>query len=177
MTGFSPGPIVESTAGAGGSPREPNENARHSNPRSVRIAAVLPMRRRLLSAPDRHAAGSGMNRCAALLALFAMTLALAGPLLGLSLGEEPTFCCRSGRCCCDSGEDSPSGLDLKAACRCARPDGAALAVALPAGVLALSSTLTQPALAGPLARPPALVPREGERQPPDQPPRFSRATY
>jgi hypothetical protein len=142
----------------------------------VRIPRVFPMLRRLISAPARHAAGFGMRQCIALLALCTLTLALAGPLLGLSLGEEPTFCCRSGRCCCDSGEDSPAGPDLKAACRCPRPDGAALAVALPAGVLAPSSTLTQPAPAEPLARPPAPAPREGERQPPDQPPRLSRAT-
>jgi hypothetical protein len=122
------------------------------------------------------AADCGAKRCVAVLALVAVIAALGQPLLTLGLGGDPTYCCRSGRCCCDSGKDSPTGLDLKAACRCARPDGTALAVALPAGVLAPGSTLTPPALADPLARPPAPAPRAGERPPPDQPPRLSRAT-
>ena len=131
-----------------------------------------PVRRSITSC----AAGCGAKRCVAVLALVAVTAALGQPLLALGLDGGATYCCRSGRCCCETDDGgSPAGLDLKAACRCARPDGTALTVALPAGVLAPGSTLTPPALADPLVRPPAPAPRAGERPPPEQPPRLSRA--
>ncbi len=134
------------------------------------------MAHRVRSSITTYAADCGAKQYVAVLALVAVIAALGQPLLTLGLDGGATYCCRSGRCCCESDGGSPAGLDLKAACRCARPDGTALAVALPAGVLAPGSTLTPPALGEPLARPPAPSPRQGERTPPDQPPRLSRAT-
>ena len=140
------------------------------NPRGLR------MLRCLVSALGRQAAGFGGRRCVALLALCALTLALAGPLLAPVLGGDSTYCCRSGRCCCDSGDDSPDGLDLKTACRCARPDGTAVVFALPLGLLAPGPGLSDATSAEPLASRPIPVPRDGEATPPDQPPRLSRIT-
>lgn len=114
--------------------------------------------------------------CVALLALCALILALAGPLLVAGLGGDPTYCCRSGRCCCDSGNDSPGRVDLKAACRCARPDGTAFVLALPLGLLTPGPAVSNPALADPLASRPVPMLQDGERPPPDQPPRLSRIT-
>ena len=121
-------------------------------------------------------AGLGVRQCVALLALCALALALAGPLLGPSIGADPTYCCRSGRCCCDSGEASPDHLDLKTACRCARPDGTALAFAIPLGLLELEPELLDPAVADPLVPDAAPMPQDGEISLPDQPPRLSRIT-
>jgi hypothetical protein len=115
----------------------------------------------------------GVHQGAAVLVLTALTLTLAGPLLVPGAGVDPSFCCRSGRCCCDSGEEHPESRELKAACRCARPDGSAVVFALPLGVLSASAALTAPATAEPLAPLPAAVPQEGEPTPPDQPPRLS----
>jgi hypothetical protein len=112
----------------------------------------------------------------AALALASILLALGQPLLTHGLEGVGPFCCRSGRCCCDSGEASPARPDLEAACRCARPDGAALAVALPRGVLPASGSLAPPSPGEAVAPPPAPAPREAELPPPDQPPRPSRAT-
>ena len=114
--------------------------------------------------------------CVALLVLCALTLALAGPLLVAGVGGDAAYCCRSGRCCCDSGNDSPDHLDLKTACRCARPDGTAVVFALPLGLLAPGPALLNPALAEPLASRPVPLPKDGETSPPDQPPRLSRIT-
>lgn len=121
----------------------------------------------------RQCAGPAARRCVALLALSVLTLALAGPLVGLGFGGDPTFCCRSGRCCCDS-EDSPEGLVLEAACRCARADGTALALTIPHGLLAPGPTLVDAAPAELHVSRPVPVPQDGESSPPDQPPRFSR---
>ena len=131
---------------------------------------------RLVRPLAARAAGLGGRRGVAVLTLAAIVLALAPSLFTPRLDRGTPYCCRSGGCCCDSSRGSPSGLDLRAACRCARPDGAALAAALPAGVLGPGATLADPAPAEPLVR--AAVPRlrEGERPPPDQPPRLSRAT-
>jgi hypothetical protein len=115
----------------------------------------------------------GVREGAAVLVLTALTLTLAGPLLVSGAGVDPTFCCRSGRCCCDSGKESTEHRELKAACRCARPDGSAVVFALPLGVLSVSAALTAPATAEPLGPLPAAVPQEGEPTPPDQPPRPS----
>lgn len=105
------------------------------------------------------------------LAVFALTL--AGPLVLAGAGGDPTFCRRSGRCCCDSGKESPESGGLKAACPCARPDGSAVLFALPLGVLSASATLAAPAGARPLPAVPPAAPREGEPSPLDQPPRLS----
>jgi hypothetical protein len=115
----------------------------------------------------------GVAQGVAALVLTAFTLTLAGPLLVPGTGADPTFCCRSGRCCCDSGKESPESRELKTACRCARPDGSAVVFALPLGVLSVSIALAAPATAGPLGPLPAAVPLEGEPTPPDQPPRLS----
>jgi hypothetical protein len=123
-----------------------------------------------------HVTGFGVRGCVALLALGALTLALAGPLLVLAPGGDASYCCRSGRCCCDSGNDSPERLDLKTACRCARPDGTAVVFALPLGWLAPGPALSDPALAEPLARRRVPTPQDGETSPLDQPPRLSRTT-
>jgi hypothetical protein len=111
-----------------------------------------------------------------LLALSALTLALAGPLLGLGFEGDPTYCCRSGRCCCDSEDDSPDGLVLETTCRCARPDGQAIAFAIPLGLLAPGPALLDAARAEPLVSRPVPIPQDGESSPPDQPPRLSRIT-
>ena len=134
------------------------------------------MLRRIISALVRHAAGFGARRCVALLAQCALTLALAGPLLGLGFGEGPTYCCRSGHCCCDPGNDSSDDLVLETACRCARPDGTAIAFAIPLGLLSPGPALSDAAPAEPLASRPVPIPQDGETSPPDQPPRLSRST-
>ena len=112
----------------------------------------------------------------ALLVLCALTLALAGPVLVPALGGDAPFCCRSGRCCCDSRNNSPNALHLKTTCRCARPDGTAVVFALPLGLLRPGPTLSDPTPAGPLASRPVPIPREGDLSPPDEPPRLSRIT-
>jgi len=112
----------------------------------------------------------------ALVVLSVLILALTGPLLGSSMGADPTFCCRSGRCCCDSARDASGRLDLKAACRCARPDGSAIPFALPLGLLAPGLALADPSPAEPVVPWPAPLPQDGKASPPDQPPRLSRTT-
>jgi hypothetical protein len=118
----------------------------------------------------------GGGQGAAVLVLMTLTVTQAGPLLAPGAGPAPTFCCRSGRCCCDSGKDSSESRELKVACRCARPDGSAVVFAVPLGVLSMSAMITAPAPAGSLALLPDAAPREGEPTSPDPPPQlFSRA--
>ena len=112
----------------------------------------------------------------ALVLLSILILALAAPLLQSSIGADPTFCCRSGRCCCDPEKDSSGQLDLKAACRCARPDGTAIPFTVPPGLLAPGPALSDPSPAESVAPCPVPFPRDGEASPPDQPPRLSRIT-
>lgn len=134
------------------------------------------MSRRHVGPRPPGASRSGARTWLALVALASLVVALAGPLLAPGMGPDPTYCCRSGRCCCDSGEDSPGHLDLKTACRCARPDGTAIAFALPLGLLTPGPALTDPAPGEELTSRPVPRPKDGETSPPDQPPRLSRNT-
>jgi len=135
-----------------------------------------PMLRRLISALAGLAVHLGVKRCVALLALTALTLALAGPLLVPAVGGDAPYCCRSGRCCCDSRNNSPNTIHLKTTCRCARPDGTAVVFALPLGLLSPGPALSDPAPAGLLSSRPVPILQDGDLSPPDQPPRLSRIT-
>lgn len=134
------------------------------------------MLRSRISSLVRHVAGLGVRQGVAVLTLGALVLALAGPLLGPGIGADPTYCCRAGRCCCDSGKASPDHLDLKTACRCARPDGTSVAFSIPQALLAPEPELLDPEVAERFAPRPAPRPRDGETAPPDRPPRLSRIT-
>ena len=128
--------------------------------------------RHLISSLTRHAAALGVRRCVAMLTLGALTLSLAGPLLGRSLGSsDPTYCCRAGRCCCDSGKESPDRLDFKTACSCARPDQAAFALGIPPGLLVPDATVSSPAPAELLAPSSTPAPPREAVEPPERPPR------
>lgn len=106
-----------------------------------------------------------------MLALCALTLSLAGPLLGPGLGGDPTYCCRAGRCCCDSGKESQDRLDFKTACGCARPGQAAVALGIPLGLLVVKPTVSSPAPADRLAPSSSPAPRREALDPPEHPPR------
>ena len=91
-----------------------------------------------------QAARSGGRRGVAVGLLVAVILALAGPLLGPGLGTDPTYCCRAGRCCCDSGKKSPEDVNLKTACGCARPGQEAAPFGLPLGLLVADAAVSAP---------------------------------
>jgi hypothetical protein len=116
--------------------------------------------------------GPRARRGVALLALCALTLTLAGPLLVPALSGDAPYCCRSGRCCCDSRNSSTDAFHLKTTCGCARPDGTVVVFALPLGLLAPGPALSDLAPAEPLSSCPAPIPRDADLSPPDEPPRL-----
>jgi hypothetical protein len=121
----------------------------------------------------RFAGRIRLRQGTAVLVLAAVTLTLAGPLLAPGAGADHPYCCRSGRCCCDSGKDSTEGAAFKATCRCARPDGSAGFFALPLGLLMPCATLSVPVAAEPVVPPLYPTPRAGVATVPEQPPRAS----
>ena len=121
-----------------------------------------------------HLVVRGARRGIALVALAALALALAGPLLGPGIGADLTYCCRSGRCCCDSGQASPDHLDLKTACRCARPGGMGLVFSVPPMQLEPETALAAPEPGESTVPRPDAEPQDGMPSPLDPPPKLSR---
>jgi hypothetical protein len=128
------------------------------------------LRRSVISLAHRSAA-RGVKRSIAAPTLCALTLSFAGPLFGPGLGGDPVYCCRSGRCCCDSGRESADRLDFKAACGCARPGPAAEVLGIPLGLLVAEPTVSTPAPASRVAPCLTPIPRREAVAPPEHPPR------
>jgi len=129
------------------------------------------MLRRSVVSLARRLAARGVKGCVATFSLCALTVSLVGPLLGPGPGGDPTYCCRAGRCCCDSGRESADRLDFKTACGCARPSQAAVALGIPLGLLVAEPAVSSPAPADRVAPSLTPIPRREAADPPEHPPR------